>query len=103
MTMPSRTALLLLLGVVATALYAAIVDIAAELTPGYSHVAQGPGGAWLVRSATHCGEVAERSIATVLKTVDRKVRGFESHPLRHAEVRDCNALAGERERCRDDQ
>ena len=28
------------------------------------------------------GEVAERSIATVLKTVDRKVRGFESHPLR---------------------
>ena len=29
------------------------------------------------------GEVAERSIATVLKTVDRKVRGFESHPLRH--------------------
>jgi hypothetical protein len=40
MTMPSRTTLLLLLGVVATALYAAIVDIAAELTPGYSHVAQ---------------------------------------------------------------
>jgi hypothetical protein len=30
------------------------------------------------------GEVAERSIATVLKTVDRKVRGFESHPLRQA-------------------
>jgi hypothetical protein len=29
------------------------------------------------------GEVAERSIAAVLKTVDRKVRGFESHPLRH--------------------
>jgi hypothetical protein len=28
------------------------------------------------------GEVAERSIAAVLKTVDRKVRGFESHPLR---------------------
>jgi hypothetical protein len=29
------------------------------------------------------GEVAERSNAAVLKTVDRKVRGFESHPLRH--------------------
>jgi hypothetical protein len=30
------------------------------------------------------GEVAERSNAAVLKTVDRKVRGFESHPLRQA-------------------
>ena len=28
------------------------------------------------------GEVAERSNAAVLKTVDRKIRGFESHPLR---------------------
>ena len=28
--------------------------------------------------------MAERSIATVLKTVDRKVRGFESHPLRQS-------------------
>jgi hypothetical protein len=32
-------------------------------------------------SATH-GEVAERSIAAVLKTADRKVPGFESLPLR---------------------
>ncbi len=30
------------------------------------------------------GEVAERSIAAVLKTADREVRGFESHPLRQA-------------------
>ena len=29
-----------------------------------------------------CGEVAERFMAAVLKTVDRKVRGFESLPLR---------------------
>jgi hypothetical protein len=29
------------------------------------------------------GEVAERFMAAVLKTVDRKVRGFESLPLRH--------------------
>ena len=28
------------------------------------------------------GGVAERSIALVLKTGDRKVRGFESHPRR---------------------
>ena len=28
------------------------------------------------------GEVAERLNAAVLKTADRKVRGFESHPLR---------------------
>ena len=38
--MPSRTSFRLLLGVVAAALYVAIVDIGAELTPGYSHVAQ---------------------------------------------------------------
>ena len=30
------------------------------------------------------GGVAERSIALVLKTGDRKVRGFESHPRRHS-------------------
>ena len=30
------------------------------------------------------GEVPERSIEAVLKTVGRKPRGFESHPLRHA-------------------
>ena len=29
------------------------------------------------------GEVAERSKAAVLKTAKRKLRGFESHPLRH--------------------
>jgi hypothetical protein len=35
--------------------------------------------AWLY---THSGGMAEWSIATVLKTVDRKVRGFESLSLR---------------------
>ncbi len=34
------------------------------------------------RSWATRGEVAERLKATVLKTVDRKVRGFESLPLR---------------------
>jgi hypothetical protein len=29
------------------------------------------------------GEVAERLKAAVLKTAERKFRGFESHPLRH--------------------
>ena len=33
------------------------------------------------------GEVAERFMAAVLKTVDRKVRGFESLPLRHLPLR----------------
>jgi hypothetical protein len=33
------------------------------------------------------GEVAERSNAAVLKTVDRKIRGFESHPLRQSTTR----------------
>jgi heat shock protein HslJ len=32
------------------------------------------------------GEVAERFMAAVLKTVDRKVRGFESLPLRHVAI-----------------
>jgi Protein of unknown function (DUF998) len=36
----TRTVALLLLGVLAAALYATIVEVAAELTPGYSHVAQ---------------------------------------------------------------
>ena len=31
------------------------------------------------------GGVAERSMAAVLKTVERKFRGFESHPHRHVE------------------
>jgi hypothetical protein len=35
------------------------------------------------RAILRAGEVAERSNAAVLKTVDRKIRGFESHPLRH--------------------
>ena len=35
------------------------------------------------------GEVAERSNAPVLKTGDRKVRGFESHPLRQQRQSHC--------------
>lgn len=38
--MLNRTSLWLLLGLIAAALYVAIVDVGAELTPGYSHVAQ---------------------------------------------------------------
>lgn len=30
------------------------------------------------------GQVSERSKETVLKTVERKFRGFESHPVRHS-------------------
>lgn len=33
------------------------------------------------------GEVAEWFMAAVLKTVERKFRGFESLPLRQAEIR----------------
>ena len=35
-------------------------------------------------SCARHGEVAERLMAAVLKTAERKLRGFESHPLRHA-------------------
>ena len=40
-----------------------------------------------VRPNMASGEVAERAIAPVLKTGDRKVRGFESHPLRQLQTR----------------
>jgi GNAT superfamily N-acetyltransferase len=39
------------------------------------------------------GEVAEWFMAAVLKTVDRKVRGFESLPLRRAIAADADAVA----------
>lgn len=32
----------------------------------------------------HTGQVSERSKETVLKTVERKLRGFESRPVRHS-------------------
>jgi hypothetical protein len=38
--------------------------------------------------------VAERSNAAVLKTVDRKVRGFESHPLRQQYPNETGPRAG---------
>ncbi len=37
----------------------------------------------MIHSILDFGGVAERSKAAVLKTVERKLRGFESYPLRH--------------------
>jgi len=61
---------------------------------GASRSRKGPPGARSPRSTGTCidfsarhaarrGEVPERSNGAVLKTVGRKPRGFESHPLRH--------------------
>ena len=52
------------------------------LSDGPLVVRPGPSGPIAVYSLIR-GEVAERFMAAVLKTVDRKVRGFESLPLRH--------------------
>ena len=46
---------------------------------------------WRDRFAIEPGEVAERFKAAVLKTAERKLRGFESLPLRRQDLFSCPA------------